>query len=108
MTEVLYNVTVNVSDEVHDEWLAWMRNVHIPEVLSTGLFTSAKLLRVHAFEQGGKTYATQYTARSMEDYEVYLKDHAPGLRGKAQAAFGDHVHAFRTLLEVLNSYDVRQ
>jgi hypothetical protein len=107
MTEVLYNVTVNVSDEVHDEWVDWMRAVHIPEVLASGLFTSAKFLRVHAFEQGGKTYATQYAARRMEDYETYLKDHAPGLRAKTQAAFGDHVHAFRTLLEVLNTFEVR-
>ncbi len=107
MTEVLYNVTVNVSDEVHDEWVDWMRDVHIKEVLATGLFTSAKFLRVHAFEQGGKTYATQYTARSMEDYERYLRENAPVLSAKTQAAFGDHVHSFRTLLEVLNTFEVR-
>ena len=107
MSEIVYNVTVNVSDEVHDEWVAWMQEVHIPEVLATGIFTSAQFLRVHAFEQGGKTYATAYTAQSMERYERYLREFAPQLRAKSEAAFGDHVHSFRTMLEVLASYTTR-
>ncbi|MEO8448027.1 MAG: DUF4286 family protein, partial [bacterium] len=27
---ILYNVTVNVDDSVHDEWLEWMKTIHIP------------------------------------------------------------------------------
>lgn len=107
MSEIVYNVTVNVSDEIHDEWVDWMRDVHIPEVLGTGMFVSARFMRVHALEQGGKTYATAYTAESMERYERYLKEFSPALRAKTEAAFGDHVHAFRTMLEVLASYETR-
>lgn len=102
MSEVLYNVTVNVSDEVLTEWLQWMESTHIPEVLGTGFFHTAKLMRVHAFEQGGKTYAIQYTAPSMESYESYLKEASPQLQSKTELAFGDQVHAFRTLLEVVS------
>jgi hypothetical protein len=102
MSEVLYNVTVNVSDEVLEEWLQWMESTHIPEVLATGFFHTAKLMRVHAFEQGGKTYAIQYTAPSMESYERYLKEASQQLQSKTELAFGDHVHAFRTLLEVVS------
>lgn len=108
MSEILYNVTVNVSDEVHDEWVDWMRNTHIPDVLGTGCFRSAKFLRVHAFEQGGKTYAVQYLCDSMEKYERYQKEFASELQNRTQAAFGDHVHAFRTLLEVVSSHDARK
>jgi hypothetical protein len=106
MTDVIYNVTVNVSEEIHDEWLSWMRQSHIPEVLACGLFKRALLMRVHAFEQGGLTYAAQYTAGSMADYERYLKDFAPKLRAQTEALYGDQVHAFRTMLEVLESFDV--
>lgn len=104
MSEILYNVTVNVSDEKHLEWVRWMQEVHIAEVLATGCFSSARLMRVHAFEQGGKTYAVQYISDSMESYERYQREHAAGLQSRAQATFGDHMHAFRTVLEVLSHY----
>jgi len=104
MAEVLYNVTVNVSEEVLEEWLQWMESTHIPEVLGTGFFHSARLMRVHAFEQGGKTYAVQYTAPSMESYERYLQEAAPQMQAKTELAFGDQVHAFRTLLEVVSTH----
>jgi hypothetical protein len=101
MTDIIYNVTVNVSDEVHLDWVEWMKTVHIPELLQCGLFSGATFVRVHAFEQGGTTYAVQYACRSMEDLERYQRDFGPGLREKTEKAFGDHVHAFRTTLEVL-------
>ena len=34
----IYNVTVNVSDDVHIEWLKWMKETHIPDVMKTGCF----------------------------------------------------------------------
>jgi hypothetical protein len=106
MSEVIYNVTINVSDEVHDRWLSWMCNEHIPEVLQTGLFSSATFVRVHAYEQGGRTYAVQYVAASMEDLDRYIKECAPSLRAKTETAFGDQVHPFRTTLEVLQRFGV--
>jgi hypothetical protein len=105
MSEVVYNVTVNVSEEIHDDWMLWLRQEHIPEVLKTGLFRRAMLMRVHAFEQGGLTYAVQYVADSMENYERYLKEFAPSLRAKTESLFGDQVHAFRTMLEVLTTFE---
>jgi hypothetical protein len=104
MTEILYNVTLSVSEEIHDEWMSWIQEVHIPEMLKTGVFTRALLLRVHGVEQGGVTYAVQYSCKSMDDYERYKRDFAPALQAKTQSLFGDGVHPFRTLLEVIQSF----
>ncbi len=90
-----------MSDEVHLEWVDWMKETHIPAMLKTGLFTAATFVRVHAFEQGGSTYAVQYACQSMEDLDRYQREFAPSLREKTEKVFGDHVHAFRTTLEVL-------
>ena len=43
---ILYNVTINIDNSVHDIWLNWMQEKHIPEVLSTGKFSSARLIKV--------------------------------------------------------------
>lgn len=104
MSEIFYNVTVNVSEDIHDDWLTWLRKEHIPAVLRTGMFLRATLLRVHAFEQGGLTYAVQYVSEDMAHYERYLRDFAPALRAETQQRYGDKVVAFRTMLEVMETF----
>lgn len=104
MAKVIYNVTLSVSEEVHEPWLAWMKGSHIPDVLGTGCFEWAKLLRVHAFEQGGLTYAVMYCAATMEDYERYVSAHSGRLQAEHEALYKDTVVAFRTMLEVLHEF----
>ena len=42
---IVYNVTSKVTWAIHDEWLQWMKEEHIPEVVATGCFTHAQFLR---------------------------------------------------------------
>ncbi|MDX9749598.1 MAG: DUF4286 family protein [Flavobacteriales bacterium] len=96
---ILYNVTISIDLDAHDDWLAWMKEVHIPDMLATGLFTAAHLHRVLADDDGGLTYAVQYHAPDMAHYERYRDTHATRLQGEAEARFGGRFMAFRTLLE---------
>jgi hypothetical protein len=43
---IIYNVTTNIHESVHDQWIIWMQHKHIPEILATGKFSSARLVRV--------------------------------------------------------------
>ena len=98
---ILYSVTVNIDHDVHDEWLEWMKGAHIPEVMETGLFIESRICRIHAEEDGGKTYSFQYLAKTMNDYDIYLAEHAPRLQEFHMAKYSGKFVAFRTLLEVL-------
>ena len=40
---IIYNVTSNIDESIHDEWLNWMRQEHIPQVLGTGKGNMRKL-----------------------------------------------------------------
>ncbi len=40
---IYYNVTVNINESVHDQWVKWMQEKHIADVIATGKFTSARL-----------------------------------------------------------------
>jgi hypothetical protein len=104
MTAVIYNVTVNVSDSRVDEWISWMRQEHIPAVLNTGLFSTATLVKVIGVEQGGKTFAVQYRSDSMQDYERYQEEHESRLQARATELFKEDAHAFRTVLEIMDSF----
>jgi hypothetical protein len=99
---IVYNVTVNIDHEAHDAWLEWMKEVHIPDVMATGMFVESRLHRVLADDEGGITYAVQYTAADMAHYERYRDEHAVRLQADAQARFGGKFVAFRTLLELVH------
>jgi len=104
MAAVIYNVTVNVSEQRVDEWLQWMSTDHIPQVLTSGLFLSATLVRVLGYEQGGKTFAVQYHCESMQNFERYENEYAPDLRARSAELFGEDAHAFRTVLEIVQTF----
>jgi Domain of unknown function (DUF4286) len=98
---IIYNVTLNVDEDVAAQWLQWMLEVHIPDVMRTGMFLEYRLCRVLAEEQGGLTYAVQYTCKDMATYELYRDHYAPALQAETAKAFAGKFVAFRTLLEVI-------
>jgi len=98
---LIYNVTVKIDNEVHDEWLNWMRTVHIPDVLATGLFTEHRLAKVLVDDQDGITYAIQYQCQSAAELDEYQRNHAPKLQAEHTERYRDKFVAFRTLLELV-------
>ncbi|MCF7559399.1 DUF4286 family protein [Sabulilitoribacter multivorans] len=102
----IYNVTVNIDQSVHDEWLTWIKN-HIPQVLATGKFEKATLTRVLVEEDmGGVTYSIQYRSYSREALDAYYKEDAEKLRNDGLKKFADKVLAFRTELQIIDEYTV--
>ncbi len=97
---ILYNVTVKVDHAAHQDWLAWMQQTHIPEVLATGYFVEGRLWKLlDQDESEGLTYAVQYKALSLEQYEAYRDRAAPALQAATRERYGDQLVAFRTLLQ---------
>jgi hypothetical protein len=99
---IIYNVTIKVAPSIAAQWLSWLLNDHIPEVMSTSCFTDHRVLKLLDIdEEEGTTYVIQYSACAMEDYTRYLKEHADNLRKKSFDKWGDNFIAFRTLMEVV-------
>jgi hypothetical protein len=100
----IYNVTINIENSVHDDWLAWIEN-HIVKVLNTGYFTSAKLTEVLVEEEmGGSTYSVQYSANSREDLDDYYQYEAERLQRESLKKFGDKMLSFRTELKLVKKF----
>ena len=102
---ILYNVTTNIHESVHDQWMLWMRHKHIPELLATGKFSSARMVKVLVEEEmGGTTYSVQYVTDSKETLEKYYQEDAAAFREEGQRLFGDKKLAFRTELELISDH----
>ncbi|WP_264520201.1 DUF4286 family protein [Flavobacterium sp. N1994] len=102
---ILYNVTINIHESVHDQWMQWMQEKHINDVLATGKFSSARMVKVLVEEDmGGTTYSIQYTTDCKETLQQYYEEDAPRLREEGLRLFGDKMLAFRTELELISEH----
>lgn len=100
----IYNLTVNVAEEIHDQWLRWMQEEHIPAILDTGKFLKALMTRVLVVEEtGGITYSIQFTAESREQIRRYHQQDAKALSENASQFKGQYV-TFSTELEIIGEY----
>jgi hypothetical protein len=99
----IYNVTTKVDWSIHDAWVKWMQEIHIPEVMAAECFENVQFVRLLEIdEEDGPTYAAQFTAPSKAMYNRYIEKHAPSLREKANAEWGNKYISFRTLMQIVN------
>ena len=100
---LLYNVTISIDNAVADDWLQWMKETHIPEVMATTYFVKYQIVKMLSEEAdtGGTTYAVQYYCRNMADLEEYQRDFAPALQAKVSERYAGQYVVFRSLLEVI-------
>lgn len=99
---ILYNVTINIDHQVEKEWLQWMKEVHIPDVMNTGLFIENKICRILAEEEGGSSYSIQYICKDMPTFQKYENEFATQLRNDHKKKYDGKFAAFRTLLEIVH------
>jgi hypothetical protein len=99
---IVYNVTSKITWDIHDAWVKWMLEEHIPEVVATGCFTDAQLLKLLEIEEeDGPTYTAQYFAETKQLQEEYVNKHAATLRQKVFDKWGNRTIAFRSIMEVV-------
>jgi len=102
---LIYNVTTNIEASVHDEWLQWMQETHIPDVLATGKFLNAKMSQVLVEEEmGGITYSVQFTTVDKETLQKYYSEDATRLRDDALKRFPNKFVSFRTEMKIVSEH----
>ena len=98
----IYNVTIKIDWSIHDAWVQWMLNEHMPEMIKTGCFRDAQLVRLlDTDEKEGPTYATQYFAENKPDYNRYIEIHSAKMRQRSFDKWGDRFIAFRSLMQII-------
>ena len=98
---ITYIVHIDLDNEIKNEYLKWLMDIHIPEVLSTGLFSDSCIYNEIELPdtKDSNKLAVHYKLESWEKFNIYQRDFAPGLRQKATDKFGDKFKATRSFLE---------
>lgn len=100
---ILYNETINIDTEVKDEWLVWIKQIHLPKVMATKAFTSYRLFSLLSEEEAnGSTYCIQYFANTMWDVEDYLQNYSNELQAEQYQKFKDKFVVFSSFLESID------
>lgn len=102
---IIYNVTLCVEEGIEKEWLEWMREIHIPEVMETGKFVSCRLSKLLSHkEENSQNYSAQYVCKSMKELNEYQQLFSKSLQKKSLEKFADKMLAFRTELEIIEDF----
>lgn len=100
---IVYNVTTKVTTAIQQQWLQWIKEEHIPDIISTGCFTHATVLQLMEVDDSeGPTFAVQYFAESKALYNNYIEKYAAPMRQKAFDKWGNQFIAFRSLMQVIH------
>lgn len=100
--KIAYNVTIKVEHEVKNEWLKWMKEVHLQDMLKTGKFLSYRMMKLLGHDdEDGVTYGIQYVCERMEELKEYQAEYAAELQAAHASRFKDKYIAFRTIMVII-------
>ncbi|MBE2247596.1 MAG: DUF4286 family protein [Candidatus Competibacteraceae bacterium] len=99
---IVYNVTIQVDADIHQDWLLWMQQKHIPDVMATGCFVESRISRMITDDESGITYSIQYTAPTMQSLHQYEDIYAADLQQEHHQRYEGKYVVFRTMMEVIS------
>jgi hypothetical protein len=100
---IIYNVTTKVHNSIADEWLQWVKDVHVKDILNTGCFNDYKIVQLlETDETEGPTYAVQYHTESKALYNRYIEKFSAEMRNTAFAKWGDKFLSFRSVMQIVD------
>lgn len=104
MEHIIYNVTVSLDPSIEQDWVNWMRTIHIPDVMATGCFLESRMSKMNDEEEGACTYAMTYVAYSQNHLEDYQSNHATRLQVEHKGKYEGRFAAFRSTLNVIQHF----
>lgn len=98
---IIYSITTSVKNEHVNEWLKWMQDEHIPNIMRTGYFENFKMykVRVPTTSSEESTYIINYECESFEKYKEYADTEAARLRANYAAKYSGIAKTARTVIE---------
>lgn len=95
---IILNISFFVEKGVETDWLAWMKNTHLPD-MNSDLFDERRLFKLRNIQSEDPAYSLQFhfsAIRSLENFETSTKDKL--LAGIGER-YGEKVLSFSSYLE---------
>ncbi len=97
----IYNITFNVDKEIEKEWLQYIKEVFIPQMLRSGLLRSALTSKIMVDEIQGISYSIQFAAGNKKDLKKFISEELQPILHKLHTKFSPKMVYFATELDVV-------
>lgn len=100
---IIYAVNIEVLVPYAQEWVEWMKDVHIPDVINTGLLEAIYIAKRSADENKPDYVGFEicYVAVNIENLKDYQARFAPKLQEEHTQRYAGKFIASRKIAEVL-------
>lgn len=97
----VYIVTIHIKRVVEEEWLKWMKEEHIPDIMNSGYFSGYEIFKVVIPDalSDESVYQFHYRFGSIENYYEYAEKAAPEFQRKHSEKFPGKFKASRAILK---------
>ena len=101
---ILYNVTIGIDKEIEQDWLQWIRTIHIPAVVEAGKFVDYRFYKMLTHDdETTSSYCIQYFVPTIQQFQSFLDTAGKTLMEEHHQKFKDRHVVFQSLLEEVNS-----
>lgn len=101
---IIYEVNLEIETNTAPNFITWLNETHIPEMLHIDGFMTAQLHKDESKKDGFLLYTCQYTVESREKLEEYFSKHSAKMRKHGQDLFGGKFSATRRILHLVKSF----
>lgn len=98
---LVYNTTFQVDDDVHDNFLIWIKECYIPEVLKHGTLSAPRICRILSHRDEGSSYSLQWEVENSTLLHRWHLEQGARLNDELLKIFKDKVVGFPTLMEIV-------
>ncbi len=99
---ILYNLTIKIENDIHEEWIKWMQEEFIPQALKTDTFSDHRFCRLLGLqEMDGITYALQLFCQNIETLQDFQQHEEQALQRTLVEKYPNRLVFFPTAMEVL-------
>ena len=100
---IIYNITTKVHHSIAAEWLQWLKNIHVKDVMESDCFTEFKIVKLlEVDEDEGPTFAVQFFAESKALYNRYIEKFAGEMRKRSFDKWGDKFISIRSVMQIVD------
>lgn len=98
---LIYNTTFQVDDDVRENFLIWIKESYIPEVLKHGALKMPRICRILSHRDEGSVYSLQWEVENSGLLHSWHLEQGVRLNEELTKLFKDKVIGFPTLMEVI-------
>jgi len=97
---IINNITYSINRNLEQDFLEWLKAVHIPEAMNTGKPKAYKIMHLLTeVENAGATYSLQYSFEKMEDFKDFEREFLDDLNDEVYKRYTGNYVFFPSLLE---------